>query len=158
MPEKSETPPPAPQKPSESKNLISFEDALKKMTPDEKATFEQLKADYIKALDICKPVLRKLSVKREKLVEKLAFVHASELNTGVGNVAAFTTFTPWMLVGATLENLTITADAIEAHINNASIEELELISQKLVNASDDFGKRFRKFQRGMREKYSETRT
>jgi hypothetical protein len=137
------------------KKLITFEQAQAKMTTEEKATFEQLKADYIKALDICKPVLRELSKRREQL---LADIIAVNINTGIAGAGAIGYFLPptaaWYLGISTVFNLQTTAQAIMANIENSNIDDLERFSQQLMTASDDFGKRFNKYKKSMREKYS----
>lgn len=154
MPIEQQSPTPDAEKKAPAVKLISVEKARTKMTEQEKATFDRLQTDFMKASGICKPLLRKLSVKREKLCDAIAFVDESASYVlGLGTLA-LTVPTPFILGAATLNNLNLMAYAIEAKMDQANIDELDNFSAQLEKVSDDFYGRFMKYRREMREKYS----
>jgi predicted AlkP superfamily phosphohydrolase/phosphomutase len=142
-------------KPNEVKhNLIPIEQALMKMSPEEKSKYEQLQQDYVKALDLLKPILREISKKREGMLNDILVIKDG-FNYNMGATASSVLIAqPWLLVPATLGNLVTIVDGIRVKINSASIDELETYSYVLDQKCNDMRKAFYKHITEMRQKYT----
>jgi len=134
--------------------LVSFEEAQTKMTSEEKTQFEQLRADYIQALDISKPVLRQLSMRREALMNEIKLINLEFLASAIGSGVAIAALNPWRLGMSSVKNLGAMINAIRANIETAKIDDLDYYANQLGQASNDLGKRFSGFKKSMQKKYS----
>lgn len=143
--------------PNQSKTvLLPIDQVLPKMLPEEKAQYDKLLADYKKADDKVRPVLRELSDRRKSLQDTLGMIESGFLfNMGAtaGAIAG-----PWVAVPASLANLDTIVEGIMAKKEKMDIDQLDAASSKLEAVCNSAWKDCIRYQNTMRRKYSPSRS